>query len=471
MPDTSIEKVSVGELTKHQKPTTGISGLSVGGDGYGSPPEGTFATYREMRQDPTIALARAIATAPIQLANWSWEERDAAPSGAKDWLAEHFDNLRQHLMHHVMFAMDYGFQAFEKVIELIDVGGEQRLGYRKLKPLIPDTTTIQYAKDTGAFAGLKQGDVALPAGKCFVYTNDMEGTDLYGRSRMENLRKTVWPAAQKLFEREGVYVQKASGIIPMVQYPEGSSLDRGGAEVSNFELAERLLAHLGKGNGVTMPNTMAKWVEELAVKGVSDAASMKAWLIDFLEPKTAHGAEFVQLGDRHDKLKFRAWLVPERVGMEGTHGTKAEAETHVDVALLVAELFLQDLARHVNWFLVDPLLEWNWGRQARGSVYMVPEKLVDEQKEMLRAIMRAALSANLDALNDLLNVDAAMDILGLPKAEDTVSIIDRPKPDALAVNEMLNRAAGAGPGGNGKVGEPSEAAVVAAGRLIRGFGV
>jgi hypothetical protein len=427
--NTSPQPIAGVEKTQEQ-----VARMSEGGivgvgttlaelQGYGKPPSGTYTTYRRMRQDPTIAMARAIAMSPIRMANWSYEADDDAPEGAREFIQDQFDKLRSKLLHDMLYALDYGWQAFEKVLEIVNREGQQRLGYRKVKPLIPDLTEILYEKaNPGIFSGLKQGRVMLEASKSFVFTNDMEGTDMYGRSRMENLRKTVWPASSKLFDREGMYVQKASGIIPMIQYPLGESKDKSGNVTSHFELAQRLLDRLGSGKGVTMPNIMAKWAEQLANRGVTDPKALQAWMITFLESAGNHGAEFVQLGERYDKLKFRGWLVPERTAQEGTHGTKAEAEAHADVALMVAELTNQDIVRHVNWYLIDPLLAWNWGDEAKGKVKVVPEKLVDEEKALLRSVMKQVLSGNIDALNDLLDMDAVVEMLGLPKAEESVAL-------------------------------------------------
>ena len=81
---------ATGESTRPQKlmGTVGISGSLAGLPGFGRPAAGTITTYRLMRANPTIAIARMAATAPARAAKWSFEADDDAPSGAKDLIEQ-----------------------------------------------------------------------------------------------------------------------------------------------------------------------------------------------------------------------------------------------------------------------------------------------------------------------------------------------------------------------------------------------
>jgi hypothetical protein len=63
---------------------------------------------------------------------------------------------------------------------------------------------------------------------------------------------------------------------------------------------------------------------------------------------------------------LRGWLVPVRAVAEGHFGTKAEAESHADMAVAIAQHDMFDLLRAFNENVVDPLL----GMIAKGK----PEK-------------------------------------------------------------------------------------------------
>ena len=65
---------------------------------------------------------------------------------------------------------------------------------------------------------------------------------------------------------------------------------------------------------------------------------------------------------------FRAWLRPERTGLESKFGSKADAEEHSEAALTDSELIHFDVCEHLNRGVVDELLAYNFGPVAVGSV-------------------------------------------------------------------------------------------------------
>ena len=79
------------------------------------------------------------------------------------------------------------------------------------------------------------------------------------------------------------------------------------------------------------------------------------------------------------------------------------------------------MLEHINWYLVDPLLVYNYGEDAAGSVYISTEPLVNEQKELLRGIVSKLLESNLETFQLYIDVDAALDQLGLPKVKTVVT--------------------------------------------------
>ena len=64
---------------KQIPPNSAIGGLAIlqnVDSDIPKPAPGTYKTYREMRTNPTVALARMMARAPIQSAKWSVESED-----------------------------------------------------------------------------------------------------------------------------------------------------------------------------------------------------------------------------------------------------------------------------------------------------------------------------------------------------------------------------------------------------------
>lgn len=404
-----------GEQTKPQVGRGGGMSILFSAPGLGEPPPGTLATYRKMRANPTIAMARVAATAPVKKAEVSVGTMPDADPRWKEFIEKTLVPKWSWIRNQSLFALDYGNQSFEKIF---DVNEDRLIVLKKLKPLLPEKTNILVDKETGAFAGLKQEKVVLPPEKSYCYVNDSEAGSFFGRARHENCR-FEWAQWKDSAIRMGDYGRKVSGVIPIILYPEGESEDAAGSVTSNFELAEMMLKNLGsKMKGIAIPNQFAKWSDDLIRNGV-DLEQLRPWIISFLEPKGQHGADFVKQLSYWDKNLVRGWLMPERAVVEGEHGTKAEAVAHIDVALTVAEELLEDLVRCVNWYIVDQLLVINFGEAARGQVFLEHGPLVDADKLFVRRLIDKVLSnaGGFELLIDVLDVDAIIDQSGLPRKE------------------------------------------------------
>jgi len=424
------KKPKVGEETRIQSTDDGIAGVATaltGMDGYGPASPGTYSTYRKMREQPTIALARTIATVPIRVATWSIEANDGVPEERVEFIRQQVESFWPGIIYNIPFSLDYGFQSFEKVW-VVDNG---RYVYSKIKPLLPDYTKVMIDKATGTFAGLKQHDVEIGAEKAFWFTYDGEAGNFYGRSRHENIRANAWQPWLDTAKQMAQYGAKTAGVIPIIEYPTGESKDATGAVRSNFELAKKVIENLSQAKGIAMPNQFKRFAEDLMAKGIS-LKDMEAWVISFLEPKGQHGGDFVNMLKYYDSQLMRGWLVPERAAIEGTFGTKAEAETHGDLAMAVAMLLYEDILRNVNWYLINPLLKYNFGYDAENTIYLSRAGMAPEQQAFFRDLLGKTLSnpANIDLLVKWLDIDTMLDSAGLPKASETVDIDEiGPRPD------------------------------------------
>jgi len=402
------------------------------------PSPGTYKTYREMRSNPTVALARVMARAPIQSANWS-VEADEADKEIADFIDEEFTRLWAELLDDMLYAFDYGFAPFEKVYE---VGSDGKIHYRKIKPLLVDKTQILVTEKTGEFAGLKQskGNVVLTPEYCFLYTYDGEAGNLYGRSRHENIRETAWHSWQEQAKRYSKYGKKVAGATPIIEYPEGTGLDANGQEVSNFKLAQAILQNLSAVNGVAMPNTLAKYVEDLARLGGAGKDSMKAWNISFLEAKAAHGKDFVDGLSYWDKLMMRGWLQPERAALEGQHGTKAESETQSQWSYLVGQMLTEEIFRHINQGLVEPLVAINYGPDKARDVKIVLAGIDPLLLLFMRDLVKSLYGnpVNIDLALEAIDMQQVIERVGLPveEREDEVTVVrNRPMEPGEEVDE------------------------------------
>lgn len=399
---------ALGELTRRQVAVTF-------GQRGSRPLPASYDTYRKIRKHPTVALARAVAVAPIVAAEWSVESDDGVPDEWVGMVKDQFLPIRQPLIEAaVLGGIDFGYQGFEKVFR--HEAGLFKIG--KFKPLLQDITEIQIVQDTGAFAGFKQNDVELPVEKSLLFSFRVEGTQWHGEPLLENARETYnqWYDANAGASR---YDRKVAGSHFIVYYPEGKCRDQNGSEVDNAEMARTILAGLESSGSVAIPDDVARYVEGLNT-------DHHGWRIELLSDGTGRQPTFIDRLRYLDTMLCRAVLVPERAVLEGQHGTLAEAGTHADFALTSAELTHQYVTRIVNWHAVDQVLALNFGEEAMGKVRLAASPLVDTKLEFLRQVYTAVLTNPNGFLEEfgLIDTDALKDSLGVPRSEEVASAND-----------------------------------------------
>lgn len=424
-------KPKTGEQTKRQIPVSNVAGMVSTMTGFGQAPRGSYKTYRQMRANPTVALARAVAFAPIRTASWSIVADDDVPDDYVEFIEKQVKSFWPSFIKSVLFSLDYGWMPFEKVWAVV----ENRLVYEKIKPLLVDKTIPMVDKDTGRDAGLRQLDVNLPPENCFTYTYDKEFDNIFGRPRHENIRTSAWNQWQEISENRGKYAKKTSGIIPMVEYPEGTGRDAAGIEKPNFELAKNVLENLGRGNGVAMPNTMAAFAGDLARSGI-DISKLKAWHISFLEGKGNHARGYSDTLRHLESLLMRGWLVPERTATEGQFGTKAESETQSEIALIIADLDFLDIIAETNIGLINPLVIYNFGSRYKDKIRLERGGIDPILRAFFKEIIKSILGekSNIDLFLNWIDVNSLIDSVGLPKAQEKITT-DETKAKAVEKKE------------------------------------
>jgi len=378
-----------------------------------------YKTYRAMRCDPTIAMARAAATAPIKFASWS-VEGELQDETVRDALSDYFQKVQFDLVRHLLYALDYGWMALEKVWTLNERTGRMDASFR---PLRHELTKVLVLEGSGEFAGLRNtasGTVDLEPRDSILFTYDGEYGDPYGRSRFENIRAKAWEPWEEVVGQLKRYHSKVSGAIPVVHYPIGMTKVAGGSTVDNSSLAKKLVESLSSLKGVALPQKFEKWAEAMLRQG-ANPDDLLSWKVNFIDAPSGAGGEMIATAQYYDSLKVRGYLLPERAILEGQHGTKAEAAEHGDIALGVAEETLRDIYSCLNTQLVDEWLEVNYGPQLRGALYLKPAPLSDEARVMSKQLLTTVLQDpnNGDMMQAVLDLDAMIDQFNLPRRGST----------------------------------------------------
>jgi hypothetical protein len=386
-----------------------------------------YAKIREMRRDPTIALARWLTVAPILESEWSVDANEDAPEGAKEFIAKAILPHQNHLMRTGLYGcIDFGWQSYEKV------WGMNRDGMfvvQKFKPLLHDITKILVDVATGSYEGLRQwpfttSQIDLMGADTLLYSFDVEGTDWYGQAimRIAEGPYDAWGTVDGAAQR---YDKKIAGTKIVVKYPMGYE-DESGQLVDNQEKALAVINALGQSAGVAIPKRIQDSMDAAAIEKL-------AWEIDLLEGSGNTTTTFIDRMKYLDVLKVRAFGLPERAILEGQYGTKAEAGEHADFAISNMQQRHNLLVQHTNSYCVNDMLRMNYGPEAEDSVFIVPSPINDLALGFLREIYKSIIASPENFLLEYGNIDFE----GMRKRLDIPTLTEEEREDVDVVRELL----------------------------------
>jgi len=388
----------------------------------------TYQTYRTIRKDPTIAMARALSMAPVIAGEWSIEAKDFVPDEIVDFVRDSYFPIREFFLEVAMSGgIDYGWQGFEQIYEEKD--GKIRL--KRLKPLIPDLTTILINKNTGSFAGYRQSDldkITVPVENALHVAFRVEGTDWRGESLLESARKPYdqWEESSK---GARLYDTKVAGSHFVVYYPMGET-EVSGVLTDNSIIAKNLLKNLEASGGATIPRLVAEHVEDLSDKEFG-------WDIVILADPTARQFSFTNRLEYLDKLKVRSILIPERAIIEGKFGTKADAGSHADLALTYMEITHRYVTSFINWHSVNRLVVLNFGEEFENSIKLESSPLQSPKLAFFRNVYESIIKNPTGFVNERLNLDIETfrEELGLPQIpEEQRQDFEKPEDPVIEPN-------------------------------------
>ena len=197
----------------------GNSSRGIGPGEQPNPRQKSYDTYRTMRNDPTIALARALVVAPVVAGEWRVEADDEVDDERIKFVQDQFLGIREPFLETALFAgVDFGWQGFEKVYAVKN----GQIVLKKIKPLYHNITTILVDAKTGVFAGFTQPTGTLPVGNSLLIPFRVEGTKWHGTSLLENIRATFTQCTDANASAAR-YDKRLAGVQPIVKYPLGDT--------------------------------------------------------------------------------------------------------------------------------------------------------------------------------------------------------------------------------------------------------
>lgn len=350
----------------------------------------TYKRIREIRRDATIRLARAAVVAPMIHTPWQYKELKGAPSDALAMVEGCLKPIRDWFIQNaVLGALDFGWQPFEIIYKYDE-------GYMKvvdLKQLLQDFTTILVYEDTGGFAGLVNEPYALG-----MYTKhaiiaekyaanfilEYEGTNWYGSGVYESL-DSVHDDYDDVSAAANRYDKKVSGATWCIYYPVGTT-PYNGETLDNYEIARRLLNRCESSGSLAIPDEVQEWLDDSIEKDLKGK-----WRVELIYAQGAQSSNFIDRQKYLDALKMRAFGLPERAILEGTHGTKAEADTHSNVALATIDTKHRLICQQVNYHIIRKLMRLNYGKGYDNHIYIEPAPVVDSKFATIKRVYELIL--------------------------------------------------------------------------------
>jgi hypothetical protein len=395
--------MSTTERTGIQSASVGISlGLGTQQLAYSLP--ASYATYRTIRKDPTIAMVRMLISAGIVSAGRAVEKDDDVPEAIHRFIVDQiFPHTEAIVERAILDGIDFGWSPFEIVLSSVD--GQVTLS--KVKPLLQDITAI-LVDDRGNFVGFIQNSTTvLPFDLSLLIPWRVEGSNWYGYPLLENARDvfTQWGGANATAQ---VYDSKVAGTRLVIYYPPGQSKDSAGTLRENSDIAQEIMGVLELSGSVTVPTTAARWVDELEKQSTG-------WRIEVLDDKGPNPSQAIERLKYLDMNKCRALGMPERVILEGSIEVKADSIVPAQFALRNMEIMHAYVCKHIQK-IIDLLLTLNYGAEWIGKVYVVPGAIVEEGKELLGEVAMSLIEKD----PSIVDANALLDKALIPKASEKV---------------------------------------------------
>lgn len=428
--------------------------------GYGSPYLGSYAVYRYMLRNPVIRLARAVVTAALQASSWYFEaDADVKPETVTR-VEKTYSRLRPKFMGDALRSLDYGWAGFEIVWKMVD----ENLVVDRFKPLLVDINGI-LVDDKGNAAGIRPGgfgvgilqipqvlekplpgDLLMSDLKALIVTNDGEAGNLYGRSRLENMRETAWKTWLDCEQQLQATGGKISGKQAIGWCPSGGYEDPSTGKFRLHMDDMKVMATAFKNNQIALGVNCVMNVEdpEMQVK-IAGMGLSKFEVIDWGEIATAISG-LLERQKHAEELMFMGWLRSPRTGLESQNGSRADAQQHSDTGTLDTQLIGNDIADSLQW-VIDADVSMNDGLAA-GKIRIRQTPVVDNRADTFKEILIAAL-ADPNVLKTFLEVadmDKVVDGIDIPRDGDwdeaSAKVQAQAKQDAADALKQQQQAAG-----------------------------
>jgi len=362
-----------------------------------------------MRLDPQIRIGLRFLKAPLATASFWIESDDPAEEALLTEIV--VNRLIRRLLRTSTLAYDFGFAAHELSCRVDDVkvsvpGSEGKESEQVFSDVFlihsanaisPDRVTVLRRPGTFSFAGLAVaqdgGEVLLGPEQVFVFSNESEFGDLYGRPRIHSAYEP-WYDGQVLRFAWSRYIEMSGAPQVKAWIPTDEDVFDG-----NGNPVEDPVAYFG----AILPDVI-KSSSVIALDGTIDPVSkLRKWDLEYMQIDSRKD-EFQGRQAEVDVKKLRALCVPERVATQDqSTGSYGMSETHLDVHLQGLNEDLDAFVDEVNDHLLSDLMRVN---DLRGKVQLRTTGISRESREVLLKVYEKITDAELAAAEGRITPDA-----------------------------------------------------------------
>ena len=386
-----------------------------------------------MRRDSQVALAMAIVKYPITNLGFTV---DCDNPVIKEVVTYMLTPIFSKVLRDMTLAMDYGFVAFEKVWNNVNLSIDPGLWQRKvidrnftclkkLKPLYPKTLSL-VLDDYNNVIGVKQtgnitrnGDITLNKQKSLIITYQEEFGNFFGRTRYAPAYE---PWYWKIIATQFFLRWMERHAIPpyMVRYPYGKS-DTPQGEQDNNALALKMAQAISSYGNIVLPSRRDDkgnliWDVESALKQSTGQSSSLA-LKDVVE-------------EVFNLAIMRGMLVPDKTT---TSGLDPDIATKIFISS--AQDFVWQIQDAINEEIIKPFVYWNFSKTEISKC----EINVDEIDFEKRQEMRKLLSKILDTSATFIKQLGGLPFDTFPDVNKIYEILDIPsKPVSLYLLKTID---------------------------------
>ena len=341
--------------------------------------------FTEMLRDPTIKLAVDVITAMLMQQPWSVEGPNEEVCNYV-W-AQVEPNRKSIIRSSLRGYLRNGWRVFETAYGFAN---DTKLGMRQtvrgIKSLRASVTDVLVDSETGDVVGAENradpyAPVIIDRDHIIFVNFDDEGYGDYGEALLRSAHRPweKWNTCDAGAER---YDAKIAGGFLHLKYPEGTTkYGEDATEVDNSIIAaEFLKAVRSSGYGSTPVK-----IDE----NDGDPKLLDAWKLEHVSASSSGQPAFIMRLKYLDALKLRVFGIPERSTTEGTFGTKAEAEAHADIAILVNLQRHERIIEAVNPYLIEPFNQSNFGEA--GACRLKLGKLDPHDRDLFQTIFTALM--------------------------------------------------------------------------------